>query len=203
MGMKNVVFDVGGVFVTWEPRAIFRKHFKSDEEMEQFIKDVDFYAINEKGDAGQNLTKLITETAQKFPQYSAALLDYDNNWIEAITNEFEGTRELAHQLQDNGYKIFILSNWEGDKFRLFDSKYKIIEFFDGCVVSGDIKKVKPYPEIYQYLLKTYNLKARESVFLDDRLENVQAAKSLGFEGFVFTTAAQAKIDLETLGIELK
>ncbi|MDR1952756.1 MAG: HAD family phosphatase [Elusimicrobiota bacterium] len=204
MTIKNVIFDVGGVFVKWDPKAIFKKYFNSDKEVDDFMKEIDFEGMNEKGDLGsESVTDMMRNLAEKFPQYKEPILEYDRNWLDTIVFEYKGTRNLAIVLKKSGYKIYILSNWESDKFKLFDSKYKILEIFDGYVLSGDVHEVKPYHPIYKILLEKYGLKAEECAFLDDRPENVAGANALGMKGFVFVSANQAKIDLESAGVKIK
>jgi epoxide hydrolase-like predicted phosphatase len=204
VSIKNIIFDVGGVFVKWDPKLVFRKYFNSEAEIDDFMKEIDFYGMNEKGDIGiETITTMIGQLSKEFPQYKNALLAYDVNWIDTIAFEYEGTRKLAQDLHKSGYKTYILSNWEGDKFRIFDSKYKLIEMVDGYVLSGDVRIVKPDPAIYKLLLDKYGLKASECVFLDDLEKNVEGAKNVGIEAFVFKSAAEAKKDLESLGVKIK
>ncbi|MDR2860864.1 MAG: HAD family phosphatase [Elusimicrobiota bacterium] len=203
MSIKNVVFDVGGVFAVWEPRAVFKRYFENEEQVEAFMKEIDFYGMNEKGDLGNSVSELVKETAIKFPQYKEPILAYDRDWLDCITQFFEDTRSLAISLKSSGYKIYVLSNWESDKFKLFDSKYKLLEIFDGFLLSGDVHLIKPYPEIYNLFLSKFDLKAQECAFLDDRQENVIGAKNVGFEAFLFTNAKQAQADLESIGVKIK
>ncbi|MDR2708778.1 MAG: HAD family phosphatase [Elusimicrobiota bacterium] len=201
MAIKNIVFDVGGVFAIWQPKAIFRKYFKTEADVEKFMKEIDFEGMNSKGDLGISVSALSKEIAEKFPQYAEAILAYDRDWLDTITNEIDGTKDLVGELKKNGYKIYILSNWESDKFRLFDSKYKILDMADGYIISGDIKKVKPFAEIYNALTQKYNLKGEECVFLDDRLENVEGAKNVGWQAILFKDAKSAEVDLQKLGVK--
>jgi 2-haloacid dehalogenase len=201
MDIKNVVFDVGGVFVKWEPRAVFGK-FIAAEKIESFMEEIGFKEINERGDLGESVGEMMEQKAKEFPQYEKALRAYNERWLDSIIYEYDGTRNLAHALKDNGYKIYILSNWEADKFQILESKYKLLEFFDGAVISGEVGLIKPKPEIYNLLLKKYCLKAEECVFFDDVEANVKGAKNVGFEGFVWTNAQQGRLDLKTLGVKI-
>lgn len=199
---KNIVFDVGGVFVIWEPRAVFSKYFNSPDEVEYFMKEIDFYELNELGDRGVSVSKQLKEKAEQFPQYKQALMAYDRDWIDSIVSDIDGSYEMAMQLKKNGYKIYILSNWEKDKFRIMDKQKKFIENFDGYIISADLGFAKPDRRIYDAFLNKYHLKSEECVFFDDRKENTDAAKIAGFESFVFTTSAKAKQDLRSLNIKI-
>ncbi|MDR0822415.1 MAG: HAD family phosphatase [Endomicrobium sp.] len=200
--IKNIVFDVGGVFVIWEPRVIFSRYFATPQAVEDFMKDIDFETVNDKGDRGFNISEQLKGLIIKFPQYKEVLQAYDRDWLDAITNDVEGSYDMAMQLKRNGYKVYILSNWEAEKFRIINKQKKFLENFDGYIISGDIGIVKPDLRIYKALLDKYNLSAQECLFFDDKPANVEAAKEAGFSGLIFTTSAQAKKDLKALDIKI-
>ena len=62
----------------------------------------------------------------------------------------------------------------------------IFDRMDGIVVSGHEKISKPDERIYRLLLDRYGLKAEESVFIDDRPANIEAARRVGMQGIVYT-----------------
>ena len=67
--------------------------------------------------------------------------------------------------------------------------------FDGIVVSGEEKMVKPNPEIYQLLLNRYHLQASESIFIDDRPANVEEANHVGIHGILFKGSLDLKLQV--------
>lgn len=86
------------------------------------------------------------------------------------------TVSFIKQLHVAGYKLFILSNWDADSFALLQKKYKdFFALFDGCVVSGQEKIIKPDYALYDILLKRYNLNPEQCIFIDDQIENVRTA----------------------------
>ena len=97
----------------------------------------------------------------------------DDGYIKLSAREKSGTLILS--VQDNGVGI------PQDVLELFQTR-GVLDNFDGGVASCEVHINKPDPRIYQALLDKYQLKAGESVFIDDRLENVQAAFRLGFAG---------------------
>ena len=70
--------------------------------------------------------------------------------------------------------------------------------FDGIVVSGEEKTLKPGPEIYRILLDRYGLKADECVFLDDSRKNIETAVALGIKGVLYDNALRVKEELSAL-----
>ena len=89
--------------------------------------------------------------------------------------------ELVRRLKSHGYCVYYLSNIPQDVLELLTER-GVLAQFDGGVASCEVQVNKPDPQIYKALLKKYQLKASECVFIDDRLENVQAAFALGFVG---------------------
>ena len=97
----------------------------------------------------------------------------------------KGVPELIRELKDKGYHLYILSN-ASEFFAKKSDYFGVNQEFDGIVFSALVKMVKPNPEIYQYLLDTYDLNPEECLFLDDRPANIEGAKKLGIHGMVFT-----------------
>ena len=77
-------------------------------------------------------------------------------------------------------------------------QYDIFELLDGYIVSSEVHKIKPEPEIYQCLFDRFSLNPEECVFADDRVENVVAGRRLGMDGIVFSDAAQFEKELRKL-----
>ena len=102
-------------------------------------------------------------------------------------------------LKSQGYHLYVLSNYS--QFMLDhtrENKMPFLENMDGVVFSCEVKEIKPEPEIYKLLLSRYGLKAEESVFLDDREENCEAARKLGIKAIQFHDLKQAAKELEKL-----
>jgi 2-haloacid dehalogenase len=81
---------------------------------------------------------------------------------------------------------------------MVQKEYKIFSLIDNIVCSGDEKLLKPDPKIYHTLLERYNLKAEESVFIDDNINNVKGAINVGMKSIHFINAEQLQKDLNEL-----
>lgn len=92
---------------------------------------------------------------------------------------------LARQLKDLGYRLYILSNWDPSSFSLFVEQFPELftyqgkDLFNGIMISGQQHMVKPQKEIYQACLKKFNINPSQAIFIDDTIENIQAAQNLG------------------------
>ena len=91
---------------------------------------------------------------------------------------------MVEELKEKGYKIFLLSNISEDSYLYLKREYPYFFDVDGGMYSYRIKRNKPDKKIYEELLSAYGINASESLFLDDRKENVDAAKALGFHGMI-------------------
>lgn len=102
------------------------------------------------------------------------------------------------ELKAAGYKVYFLSNYSSFSKRNCPECLDFIPFMDGGVFSCDCQHVKPDPYIYSEICKKYHLDPNESVFLDDKPENIEAAIKLGMAGIVFHSYESAKIQLDRL-----
>ncbi|MGB2579387.1 epoxide hydrolase-like predicted phosphatase [Elusimicrobium simillimum] len=200
MRIKNIVFDVGNVFVTWDPYAVFLKYFKNKEEIDAFFKEINFEKMILDMDKGVTFAECIGEAVEKFPQYQTPLRAYDREWIDSITGEVAGTYDMMTALEAAGYQIYGLSNFAREKFDVCAAQYPFANHFKGLVVSSDVGEIKPDEKIYKILIEKYNIKPEESVFLDDRADNIETAKKLGFKTVLFTTAEAAEKELKNMDV---
>ena len=103
---------------------------------------------------------------------------------------------LGRLLKARGYHVYILSNYSENMLDQTKDKLKFLPLMDGVVFSYKIKKMKPDPEIYEYLCDEYWLEPEESVFIDDRPVNIKGAETCGIHGIVFRSYEQAKKELD-------
>ncbi len=180
-GIKNVVFDFGGVLIDWNPRYLYRKVFASDEEMEWFLANVCTDEWNARQDAGRPFAEGIAEAKAQYPQYSAQIDMFWSRWIEMIGGEIHKNTSWLRQLKAEGYSIYGLTNWSAETLPQVMKLYDFFRLFDGIVVSGEEHLIKPDPRIYRVLIDRYRLNPAECLFIDDTPQNVAAAKGVGME----------------------
>ena len=76
-----------------------------------------------------------------------------------------------------------------------------IEDFDVLIWSFQHRMIKPDPEIYHLLLEKLGTSPEETLFLDDKLENIEAARRLGIQALQFFTVDQLRQDLISSGLD--
>jgi 2-haloacid dehalogenase len=195
MEIKNIIFDLGGVLIDWNPRYLYRNVFHNKVEMEFFLEKICSPEWNLKQDAGRSFDEATNELTNKFPQYENEIKDYFSNWTKMIGGTIEENVALIEDLKDK-YRLFGLTNWSAETFPIVFSQYPFFKEFEGIVVSGTEKIVKPDAKIYQLLLTRYGLIANESLFIDDNLENINAADKLGFKTIHLEENVNLKSDLQ-------
>ena len=183
--IRNIVFDFGGVLIDWNPRYLYRTYFNNDREMEYFLSHVCTGEWNAEHDRGRTFDEGVRLLEERFPQYSEAIRLYRDGWESMLHGEFPGTVALLMKLKKLGYGIYGLTNWSAETFPIARSKYPVLHRFDGIVVSGQEKLIKPDPRIFGILLERYGLNAGECIFIDDSPANIETAARLGFNTVLF------------------
>lgn len=111
--------------------------------------------------------------------------------------------QLAKQLKQKGYKLYLLSNLAKEHYDILREKHpEIAKLFDGIVISAHVKILKPHKRIYEHILTQYQLKPQECIFIDNQQENVDAAQNCGIDSIVHKTVSQTKTNLNKLGVKI-
>ena len=199
--IKNIIFDFGGVLVDWNPHYLFDKYFNDINEANYFVENVCNSEWNAEMDGGKPFAQAVKERSAMFPKYVEALKLYQTTWMDTMGEEIPGMYNLIKSLKANGFPvIYGITNWSAETFPTVQKTYRIFSLIDKIVVSGEVKQLKPNPEIFHTLLNKYNLKAEESLFIDDNAKNVEGAKAVGINAIRFENANKLKEDLKTLNI---
>lgn len=183
--IKDFVFDFGGVLMDWNPRYFYRTYFKDEKEMEYFLSHICTGDWNAEQDRGRSFDEGIRLLQEQYPQYAEPIRLFKDKWECMLKGEFPKSVDLLKRLKRDGYGIYGLTNWSAETIPLVYSKYDFFQLFDGIVVSGEEKVIKPDPGIYSILLKRYFLTVENTVFIDDNSANIETAKRLGFQTILF------------------
>lgn len=198
--IKNVVFDVGNVLVRWSPIEIVRLTFGNDVDAEALAKDLFTSAI------WLDLNKgLITETQAKQryqleKQLSESEAERFFYYVKHTQLLIYGSVDLLKRIKSAGYRVFALTDNVVEIVEYLKATYDFWPLFEGTTVSAEFGLLKPQPEIYQSLLETHQLLAKETVFLDDMPYNVEGAREVGIEAIQFKHAEQCECKLKAMGL---
>lgn len=196
--IKNVIFDFGGVLVDWNPRYFYRSVFRTEEEMEHFLAHVCNTEWIVSMDAGTTFADAISMRQEQFPQYAKEIGLYREGWEQMLRGELPESVALLRRLKSEGFGLYGLTNWSAETIDVAFRRFEFFSLFDGIVVSGREKMVKPDECIYRLLLERYGLVADSCIFLDDNTANVEAACKVGIHGIVFDDVERVKQKLSVL-----
>jgi 2-haloacid dehalogenase len=196
MKITTIIFDLGNVLIDWNPKYVFDKLFEDEERKKYFFENICTMEWNEAQDAGRSIKEATEELVAKYPDWKEYIEAYYNQWKEMLGGPIHDTVEIFKELKQSGrYKLYALTNWSAELFPYALEMYEFLHWFDGRVVSGEEKMRKPYPEFYHVLLKRFDVKPEEALFIDDSLRNIKAAAELGIETIRFIAPDQLKNDL--------
>lgn len=190
--IKNVIFDYGQVLVHFVPEYMVRQYVSDDNDARMLTEIIFDRLYWDKLDEGTITNEqTVSEFKKRIPKRLWEVSEkIFYNWIYNIP-EMEGMSELVSYIKEKyGVKTYLLSNIS-HYFADHADEMPILPKLDGYVFSARIGITKPNPAIYEHLLKTYGLEPSECIFIDDRAENVDAARSLSIHGYVFDGKASA------------
>ncbi|ASE60626.1 HAD family phosphatase [Chryseobacterium indologenes] len=203
MNIKNIIFDFGGVLMDWNPRYFFKDYFNDDEKMEYFLENIAQDEWNIEQDRGRSLAEGTEIQVKKFPEWEKEIRAFYDNWTVMLKSDIPQNVEVLRKLRKTDYHLFGLSNWSEETFPYALENYDFFQLFDGkIVVSGTEKLIKPDPKIWHVLLERYQIKAEESVFIDDNQKNIEMAESLGFNTIHVLPDTDLEKELTGLGIKI-
>ena len=172
MDIKNIVFDIGGVLVDSNPRYLFKDYFKDNREMEYFLKNICSHEWNLEQDKGRSLSEGTLILQNKFPEFHSLIQLFYDKYEKMLKSDIPETVSILKKLKAK-YKIYGLTNWSAETFKIAYEKFPFFKEFDGIVVSGQEKILKPDKRIYYRLLDRYNLKVENTIYIDDNIDNIK------------------------------
>ena len=175
------LFDLGGVFFNWDPRHFYKNIFTSEEELDFFLENVCNNDWNIKQDAGRSIEEAENELVLRYPKYIKEIKMYYPNHRKMIKNTFNQSIEILLKLISLNYQCYVLSNWSSETFIGMKYDYPFLNKFSGMIISGEDRLIKPDNKIYKLAIDRFNLIPEKTVFIDDKLENINAAQKLNFK----------------------
>jgi 2-haloacid dehalogenase len=198
-----VVFDLGGVLIDWDPRHLYRQLFDDEADMEAFLGQVTTPEWNAAQDAGRPWADAVASLAEKHPEHRALIEAFHERWPETLGGPIPGTVDVLAELREARVPLYALSNWSAETYPVARARFPFLAWFDGVVISGDVGAIKPDARMFEHLVAQHGLRPSETVFVDDRADNVAAAARLGFVAIQFRDAASLRQDLRRLGFRLR
>ncbi len=201
--IQTIIFDLGGVLVRTEDRLprqqLAEKFGMTYEEMDQLVY----------GSASAKLAGQGAISAEEHKKAVLKSLDLPLDSFKSFGDEFWGGDRLDKKLVEfirglkGEYTTALLSNAWDDLRPLLINFWKIAGIFDHIFISAELKLAKPDPRIYQHVINELGMDPAALIFVDDFIENVEAAREAGINAIHFRSREQALIELaESLDTDL-
>ena len=202
--IRNVVFDMGGVLIAWDPDRIVARLGLSEEDSRLLRREV-FQSVEwvclDRGSLSEQ--EALESMGRRLPERLCEAALRCIFWWKDELWPMEGMAELIRELDGLGYGVYLLSNATSALHGYFH-RIPGSEHFRGHIVSADWKLLKPQHEIYEKLFFEYSLDPAECLFLDDYPPNIEGAKRCGMEGLVFyQDMERLRHELQSLGVNVK
>jgi putative hydrolase of the HAD superfamily len=195
----NIVFDLGGVLVRWEPEALIAGVFDDpavrNVVRSGFVGHPDWIELDRGTLAPEDAIARASERTGLSQFELADFLRRVPAELVAITD----TVELLRRLKAQAHSLYCLSNMHFASIEHLERTYEFFELFDGKVISCRLNRCKPEPKIYFHLLATYGLNAADTVFIDDVEINLTTARQRGIQTIRFENPLQCAGELRAIG----
>lgn len=200
--ITTIVLDIGNVLAHFRWREYLEECGYNQEVRERIAKATVLSGFWNEWDRGEREEdELIAESIAKDPGVKDEILSFFHSF-DKIVKEYPYSRNFVKGLKDNGYKIYLLSNYSKKHFTLSRPTFEFINYVDGGVISYEVKSIKPEPMIYQELIDKYNINPSEAVFLDDLADNLEGAKPFGFHTIQVKNYDQTIAELREMGVRI-
>mgnify|MGYP000138118086 CR=1 FL=1 len=197
--IKNIIFDLGGVLIDWNPKYVYREVFKTEEKVDWFLNNICVSEWNIQQDAGRTLKEGTEIKVKEHPEWEKEIRLFYDRWEDMLGDAIEETVSIFKYFSDHkDYKVYALTNWSHETFPVALDRFSFLQRFDGILVSGEEKLIKPDSAIYKLMMEKYKLIPEQCIFIDDNKDNITGARGVGLHAFHFSSAAKLRNDLNSI-----
>ena len=197
-----VVWDIGNVLLNWEPEHLYRQLIPDDAARAAFFGRLPLDQMNDEGDRLGDLEGKVAALAERYPEDAMLILPWWAAWERMCGGLLAESVALRDRLRANGVACWALTNFADDSWVRAVKLYPALGEFDGLVVSGREKVMKPDPAIYEIVEARTGRPGETLFFIDDRDANIEAARDRGWRGHVFESPAGLKAALAAEGLRV-
>lgn len=189
MAIKNIIFDFGGVIIDIDEQLTVNEFAKLGASDISKTESPEFTELVRKFERGIFTPDIFRNKLRDFLDLSATDQEIDDAW-NALLFDIPAERiEVIEQVKKN-YNIFLLSNSNEIHYDLYvrdlQLRFDYVEFselFHMAYFSFDVHLSKPDQEIYEFVIYQEGLNPEETLFIDDKIENIEAAAKLGLQTY--------------------
>ena len=198
--IKNIVFDLGNVLVTFDPKSFLKDlihNKKIEEDLYSFYFHSDLWILYDQGSYSNE--DMIQKGIQIYPQYEKYIRSVIERWVEYVIPIVDNIQLL--DLYTN-YSLYIISDIPQYNYDYLNEHYSFLQKVNGGIYSYKEKVCKPNKKMFTRLLEKYKINPQECVFIDDKYENIKTALDLGFKGIHLKDPKDLKKKLEEVLYEM-
>ncbi|MEP7191696.1 MAG: HAD family phosphatase [Actinomycetota bacterium] len=198
-----VVFDLGGVLISWDPHPAIAKGVGQDQAT-RFLADqaFDFLGWNYQQDAGRSWQGGEVAAVTSYPHWAGAIRAYRANFADSLVGAIEDSVQILRELHAAGIPLYGLTNWSEELFPVARDRFDFLDLFEDIIVSGEERVAKPDPEIFEILRRRIGHDLGACIFIDDSAANIDAARKAGLDTILFTATGHLRHDLLVRGLPL-
>jgi len=202
--IKAIIFDIGGVFL--DQKKGYRKKIIRDLYKKTGVKvrvTPSLKKLNDKLAIGKgSLLELIKKSVHEQNENKISKREAEKAYERSYENCSPINKEMIklRKALKKVYRIYVLSD-TNYLHASINKKRGVYDGFNKVFLSNEIGIKKPDPRIFKYMFKKINLKPEETIFIDDKEENIKTAKKLGMNAILFKKHKQLVRDLKKLGIK--
>ncbi len=198
--IRNIIFDIGNVLADFSWKDFYIGLGYEGEKLKRLAEATVKSSVWDEVDRGVwSEEELIEGFIRNDPSLEEDLRRIFQN-VHGIVTRRAYAVPWVLSLKEAGYRCYYLSNFSSKVYRECADALDFLDHMDGGILSYRDRVIKPQREIYQLLLDRYELRAEESVFLDDTEKNLPTARELGIRTILFRDRQQAVKELEKLGV---
>ena len=186
--LKNIIFDLGNVLISFKPSEYFDKNKYPETIKTTILTDIFGSKEWRELDKGEISTAQAIESIALRSSLNKEEIAHIFNLRTDIIFPLDSNVRLLPVLKKRGFGLYYLSNFPLDIFDEVKDGYYFFKYFDGGLISSEVKSSKPENKIYETLIEKYSLIPEECLFIDDIEMNVKVAEVMGMKG-LFTNGS--------------
>lgn len=196
--IKNIIFDLGNVLISFRPSDYFDKKKYPENIKVKILSDI--FRSKEWGmlDNGDISTEEGIEAIALKSSLKKEEIAHIFNLRTELMFPLDKNVKLLPELRKQGFNLYFLSNFPIDIFENIKAGYYFFKYFDGGVISSEVKFSKPDSRIYKILMEKYSLIPEECLFIDDLEINVETAEAIGMKGLVTFGSEDISKEIENI-----
>ncbi len=196
--IRNILFDLGNVLIhcdlSYAAREIAARSDLGAEEVLQLLAET---SIMHEFDAGRHTGEEFSKEIERLTGWRGGSTALEHIWQEMLSPD-PSMFELLEELHEQGFGTYILSNINPYHVPHVRERYPRVHQTHGQIYSCEVGLIKPDLRIFEHTRDALGILPAETIFIDDREDNIASAESLGFRGITHKTTFETRTQIAGL-----